>query len=54
MFAIFALFTFGLAFVLGLLGTDTGKVSLLFLGLAFIAAHMAFGGGWTSWRRPPA
>lgn len=43
MFAIAAVFTFGLAFVLGLLGTDTGKVSLLFLGLTLLAAHLAFG-----------
>jgi hypothetical protein len=50
MFAIAALFTFGLAFILGLLGADTGKVSLLFLGLAFVAAHLAFG-SWAPWRR---
>jgi len=51
MFAIAALITFILAFILALLGADTGKVSLLFLGLSFVAAHMAFG-GWAPWRRP--
>jgi hypothetical protein len=54
MFAIGAVITFALAFLLVLLGADTGKVSLLFLGLALLAAHLAFGGGWTSWRRPPS
>jgi hypothetical protein len=50
MFAISAAFIFGLAFILGLLGTDTGKVSLLFLGLTFVALHLAFG-DWRPWRR---
>jgi len=50
-FAIAALITFILAFLLALLGADTGKISLLFLGLSFVAAHMAFG-GWAPWRRP--
>ena len=49
MFAFIAAFTFGLAFVLGLLDADTGKISLLFLGLFFLALA---GGGWTPpWRR---
>jgi hypothetical protein len=51
MFAHRCLITFALAFLMGLFGADTGKVSLLFLGLTFVAAHMAFG-GWAPWRRP--
>jgi hypothetical protein len=44
MFAFIAAFVFGLAFILELLGADTGAVSLLFLGLLCVALHLAFGG----------
>jgi hypothetical protein len=49
-FAIAALITFALAFILALLNADTGNVSLLFLGLTFLAAAMVFGGS-VPWRR---
>lgn len=51
MFAIIAAFIFALAFTLGLLGADTGSVSLLFLGLTCLA--LAAIGSLTPWRRPP-
>ena len=50
MFAIVAAFIFFLAFVLELLGTSTGDVSLLFLGLLFVALSLAFASG-VPWRR---
>jgi hypothetical protein len=49
MFAICALVTFLLALLLGLFGGDTGKFSLLYLGLAFVAAHLIW--TWAPWRR---
>lgn len=40
MLAIAALVTFVLAFILGLMGVSTGRVDLVLLGLAFVAAHL--------------
>jgi hypothetical protein len=51
MFAIAAVIIFVLAFILGLLHADTGSISLLFLGLACLAAHFAFG-YWSTRRQP--
>jgi hypothetical protein len=53
MFALLAVIVFILGFLLELLGADTGKISLLFIGLALLAAHWAFGvvGPWG--RRQP-
>ena len=45
MFAILAL----IVFLLALFGGHIGGVSLLYLGLAFLAAHLVF--SWTPWRR---
>jgi len=53
MFALLALIVFVLVFILTLLGADTGKVNLLYLGLAFLAAHWAFGAAWGPWARRP-
>jgi hypothetical protein len=50
MLALIAAFIFGLAFILALLGTGTGAVSLLFLGLTFLALHHGLGAG-VPWRR---
>jgi len=49
MFAIGALIVFILAFLLVLMGADTGKISLLYLGLSLLSAHLAFG-WWATWR----
>ena len=43
-------------FILGLFKVDLGGLNLLYLGLAFLAAHFVFGGfGWYGWpgRRAP-
>lgn len=43
-------------FILGLFKVTLGDVNLLYLGLAFLAAHFVFGSfGWYGWpgRRPP-
>ena len=50
MFAICALITFILAFILALLGESLGRFSLLYLGLAFVAAHLVWG-SWNPLRR---
>jgi hypothetical protein len=42
MFGVAAVLTFVIAFVLHLVGADLGKVDLLLLGLAFLAAHVTF------------
>lgn len=47
MFAILAL----LAFVLALFDVTIGSIDLVTLGLALIAAHLAFGAIWAPWRR---
>jgi membrane protein implicated in regulation of membrane protease activity len=51
-FALAALITFIVAFILTLLKVDLGSVSLLFLGLAFLAAHLTF--AWPLTRRGSA
>jgi hypothetical protein len=53
MFALCAVITFVLAFILALMSVATGHISLLFLGLTFVALHLLTGYGvpWT--RRPP-
>jgi len=43
MWALCAVVTFALAFILALLGQDTGKVDLLFLGLLFMALQVLMG-----------
>jgi hypothetical protein len=52
MIAVFAAIVFALAFLLQLFGTDTGKVSLLFLGLFLLALHFVWSPG-VPWRRQP-
>lgn len=47
MFALAAVVTFALAFILDLLNVSTGNVSLLFLGLTFLAVHFLVGSGLT-------
>jgi membrane protein implicated in regulation of membrane protease activity len=44
MFALLALIAFILGFILALLDADTGKISVLYIGLAFLAAHFVFTG----------
>jgi len=51
MFALAAVIAFALAFILKLLGTDTGNIDLVILGLVFVALHLLMGGGWPSFRR---
>jgi hypothetical protein len=46
MLAFAALVSFLLAFILKLLGTSTGNIDLVILGLAFVAAHLATGSRW--------
>ncbi len=43
MFALIAVICFAVEFVLHLVGTDTGKVDLIALGLAFTALHLVSG-----------
>jgi hypothetical protein len=38
-------------FILALFGATLGSIDLVTLGLAFVAAHLAFGIGLTFWRR---
>lgn len=45
MFALLAVICFSVDFVLGLVGTSSGKVDLIALGLAFVAAHLLIGAG---------
>jgi hypothetical protein len=52
MFALAAVITFILAFILALLGQDTGNVNLLYLGLAFISLHLLTGYAVPWGRRP--
>lgn len=52
MFALCAVITFAVGFVLALLGVDTGKVDLLLLGLFFVACYLLSGAGWP-WRPNP-
>jgi hypothetical protein len=40
-----------ICFVLALFDVSLGDISLVTLGLAFLAAHLAFGLGLTPWRR---
>jgi len=47
LFAFAAVVTFILAFILALLGVSTGNISLLYLGLSFVALHLATGYVWT-------
>lgn len=44
-----------LAFVLALFKVNLGSIDLVTLGLAFVAAHLAFGGfaAWGPWRGRP-
>jgi hypothetical protein len=52
---VFALIAF-VCFLLALFHVSIGSISLVTLGLAFIALHLLWGWTpWTSWsRRPPA
>lgn len=50
MFALFAVICFAVEFVLHLVGTDTAKVDLISLGLAFVAAHLLVG-AWPAFLR---
>lgn len=50
MFALCAVITFILAFILTLMGTGTGNISLLYLGLAFLSLHLLTGTP-VPWRR---
>ena len=43
MFALLAVICFAVEFVLRLVGTNTGEVDLVVLGLAFVAAHLLLG-----------
>jgi hypothetical protein len=47
MFALLAL----ICFIIAQFEAALGPVNLLLLGLAFVAAHLLLGGGWTPWRR---
>ena len=47
MFAVLAL----LCFVLALFNASLGEINFVELGLAFIAAHLAFGLGLMFWRK---
>lgn len=47
MFALIAL----ICFILAAFDVDLGGISLIAVGLAFIALHLMW--GWTPWRRPP-
>jgi hypothetical protein len=47
MFALIAL----ICFVLALFKVDLGTISLVTLGLCFVALHLMW--GWTPWRRQP-
>lgn len=50
MFALAAVVSFALAFLLKLLGTGTGDFDLVVLGLLFVALHLLT--GFAPWRRP--
>lgn len=39
MFALLAVIVFAVDFILNLVGTSTGKIDLIALGLAFLALH---------------
>jgi hypothetical protein len=45
MFALAAVISFALAFILKLLGTGTGHLDLVILGLVFVALHLLTGAG---------
>lgn len=51
MFALCAVITFAVAFILALLGVDTDNFDLVVLGLLFVALHLLMGAG-IPWRRP--
>ena len=51
MFAIAAVITFILAFILALMGQSTGHINLLYLGLAFLS--LALLAPWSPWSRRP-
>jgi len=46
MLAILAAITFALGFLLQLFGADTGKISLLFLGLFLLALSLVWSPAW--------
>lgn len=50
MFALAAVVSFALAFLLELLGAGTGHWNLVTLGLLFVALHLLLGSG-LPWRR---
>ncbi len=43
MFALIAVICFAIDFILNLMGTSTGKIDLIALGLAFVALHLVTG-----------
>lgn len=51
MFALAAVVSFALAFILKLMDNGTGHVDLVILGLVFVALHLLFG-TWRPWERP--
>lgn len=51
MFALAAVISFAVAFILKVMGTSTGSVDLVILGLLFVGLHLLVGGGWP-WNRP--
>lgn len=51
MFALAAVVTFVVAFILGLVGQDTGDVDLVVLGFVFVALHLLT--GFAPWTRRP-
>jgi hypothetical protein len=50
MFALLAVICFAVEFVLDLVGSTTGKINLIALGLAFVAAHFLVG-AWPAFPR---
>jgi hypothetical protein len=51
MFALVAVISFALAFILKLMGTGTGDLDLVILGLLFVALHLLMGIGLPFGRR---
>lgn len=52
MFALAAVITFILGFILSLMGVSTGHVNLVYLGLAFLAAAHVPWGPWAARNTP--
>jgi hypothetical protein len=50
-FALLALITFAVAFILNLVRVDLGNVNLVILGLVLFSAHFVFGPVWAFGRR---